>query len=35
MLYNYVELEDGTQIAYSDVNDDETVRVEVERPRDW
>ena len=35
MLYDYVELEDGTQIAYSDVNEDETVRVEIERPRDW
>ena len=35
MLYDYAELEDGTQFAHSDVNEDNTVRVWVERPRDW
>ena len=32
MFYNYVELEDGTQIAYSNVLDDNVVEVSVERP---
>jgi len=35
MLYDYAQLEDGTQVAYSDVNADNTVRIEVERPRDY
>lgn len=35
MMYDYAELEDGTQFAYSDVNADNTVRIAVERPRDW
>lgn len=34
MFYNYAELEDGTQIAYSNVLDDETVEVSIERPID-
>lgn len=34
MFYNYVELEDGTQIAYSDVLDDNVVEVSIERPID-
>ena len=32
MFYNYVELEDGTQIAYSNVLDDNVVEVSIERP---
>lgn len=35
MMYEYAELENGTQIAYSDIYADNTVRIEVERPRDW
>lgn len=35
MMYEYAELENGTQIAYSDICADNTVRIEVERPRDW
>ena len=32
MFYDYVELEDGTQIAFSNVLEDNTVEVSVERP---
>ena len=32
MFYNYVDLEDGTQVAYSNVLDNGTVEVSVERP---
>ena len=32
MFYEYVELADGTQIAYSNVLEDNTVEVSVERP---
>ena len=32
MFYSYVELEDGTQIAYSNVLDNETVELSIERP---
>ncbi len=32
MFYDYAELEDGTQVAYSGVLDDGTVEVSVERP---
>lgn len=32
MFYDYAELEDGTQVAYSNVLDDGTVEVSVERP---
>ena len=35
MMWEYVRLEDDTQISYSDVKDDNTVEVVVERPRDW
>lgn len=35
MMWEYVRLEDDTQISYSDVRDDNTVEVVVERPRDW
>jgi hypothetical protein len=32
MFYEYVELSDGTQIAYSNVLKDDTVEVSIERP---
>lgn len=32
MFYDYAELEDGTQVAFSNVLDDGTVEVSVERP---
>lgn len=32
MLYSYLELPDGTQVAHSNVCDDNTVEVRVERP---
>ena len=32
MFYDYAELEDGTQFAYSNVLDDGTVDISVERP---
>lgn len=32
MFYNYVELEDGTQVAYLNVLDDNAVEVSIERP---
>lgn len=32
MLWSYVQLDDGTQFAYSETREDETVRVAVERP---
>lgn len=35
MMWEYVRLEDDTQISYSGVRDDNTVKVVVERPRDW
>lgn len=34
MLWSYVHLDDGTQLAYSETRDDGTVRVAVERPVD-
>jgi hypothetical protein len=34
MFYEYAELSDGTQVAYSDVLEDGTVEVSVERPVD-
>ncbi len=34
-MWEYVRLEDDTQISYSEVRDDNTVKVVVERPRDW
>ena len=34
MLWSYVQLDDGTQLAYSETRDDGTVRVAVERPVD-
>ena len=35
MLWSYVQLDDGTQFAYSETRDDGTVRVVVERPVDF
>lgn len=32
MLWSYVQLDDGTQFAYSETRDDGTIRVAVERP---
>jgi hypothetical protein len=32
MFYEYVELSDGTQIAYSNVLKDDTVELSIERP---
>ena len=34
MLWSYVTLADETQVAYSDVREDDTVLVEIERPVD-
>lgn len=34
MFYDYVELDDGTQIAHSGILEDNTVEVSVERPID-
>lgn len=34
-MWEYVRLEDDTQISYSDLRDDNTIKVVVERPRDW
>lgn len=35
MMWEYVRLEDDTQISYSEVREDNTVKIVVERPRDW
>lgn len=35
MLWSYVQLDDGTQFAYSETRDDGTVCVAVERPVDF
>lgn len=35
MMWEYVRLEDDTQVSYSNVKDDNTVKVVIERPRDW
>lgn len=32
VLWSYVQLDDGTQFAYSETGEDGTVRVAVERP---
>ena len=34
MMWDYVTLRDGTQLAYSAVREDGTVLVGIERPRD-
>ena len=33
-MWKYAEFPDGTCIAYSDLQDDGTIRIAVERPRD-
>lgn len=35
MLWSYVQLDDGTQFAYSETREDGTVRIAVERPVDF
>ena len=35
MLWSYVQLDDGTQFAYSETREDGTVRIAVERPIDF
>lgn len=35
MLWSYVQLDDGTQFAYSEKRENGTVRVAVERPVDF
>lgn len=35
MLWSYVQLDDGTQFAYSETREDGTVSVTVERPVDF
>lgn len=32
MYYDYAELRDGTQVAFSNVLDDNTIKVSIERP---
>lgn len=34
MFWDYIQLPDETQVAYSDIRDDGTVEVRVERPVD-
>lgn len=34
MMWEYVRFEDDTQVSYSDVQDDNTVLVVIERPKD-
>lgn len=34
MMWDYIQLPDEAQIAYSDIREDGTVLVGVERPRD-
>lgn len=34
MYWSYVQLDDGTQFAYSETREDGTVRIAVERPVD-
>lgn len=34
-FWSYVQLDDGTQVAYSETREDGTVRVAVERPVDY
>lgn len=35
MMREYVRFDDDTQVSYSDVREDNTVLVVIERPRDW
>lgn len=34
MLYDYVELADGTRITHSEVLADNTIKIKIERPRE-
>ncbi len=34
-MWGYLKFPDETQIAYSDIREDGTVLVAIERPRDW
>ena len=34
MMYNYIKLADDTQIAHSNILDDQTVQISIERPVD-
>lgn len=34
MMYNYIKLADDTQIAHSNILEDQTVQVSIERPVD-
>ncbi|MFR2588369.1 hypothetical protein [Adlercreutzia equolifaciens] len=34
MMYNYIKLADDTQIAHSNILEDQTVQVSIERPID-
>lgn len=35
MMWGYIQLADETQFAYSDLREDGTVLILIERPRDW
>ena len=35
MMWGYLKFPDETQIAHSDIREDGTVLVTIERPRDW
>ncbi len=35
MMWKYLAFPDETQIAYSDLREDGTVLIGIERPRDW
>ena len=35
MMWEYTQFPDETQIAYSDLQEDGTVKIAIERPRDW
>lgn len=35
MLRPYAQFPDETVIAYSDIREDQTVEIAIERPRDW
>ncbi len=34
-MREYVRFDDDTQVSYSNVRDDNTILVVIERPRDW
>ena len=35
MMWEYVRFENDTQVSYSDLQSDNTIKVVIERPRDW